>query len=139
MSRGAARRLDDLRNRHSYGGQPAGRRRTPLALRRLLVRKVRAVEEITPRDGNVFEDIGFGFEEAVNLKIRSDAMTALVIWIEAKGYKQIEAATKLGVTRPEISNLQRGKIDQFSIDKLVNMLQRAGKSVRLEVTEVEPA
>ncbi len=39
------------------------------------------------------------------------------------------AAKRLGVTQPRISNLIHGKIDLFSIDRLLDMLERAGFSV----------
>lgn len=93
----------------------------------------RKVRDITPPGGNVFEDIGFEFGEAVNLKLRSTLMIGLIAWIEESELNQSQAAEILKVNRPEISNLKRGKIDLFSIDKLVNMLQRAGKTVSLEV------
>ena len=48
---------------------------------------------------------------------------------------QAEAARRLGVTQPRISDLTRGKIDLFSIDTLVNMLTAAGLHVDLRVRE----
>ena len=42
---------------------------------------------------------------------------------------QKEAAEVFGVHQPRISELMRGKIDKFTIDVLVNMLARVGKSV----------
>ena len=97
------------------------------------------VADVTSSNGNVFEDIGFGFEEAANLKIRSDLMIALVKWIQIKEYRQATAAEMLGVGRPEISDLQRGKVQKFSIDKLVTMLQKAGKNVSFQVVDAEVA
>ena len=38
----------------------------------------------------------------------------------------------LGVHQPRISDLMRGKIDKFTIDMLVNMLARIGKTVKLK-------
>ena len=45
------------------------------------------------------------------------------------GLGQKEAAEVFGVHQPRISDLMRGKIDKFTIDVLVNMLARVGKSV----------
>lgn len=82
--------------------------------------------------GNVFKDLGFPAEEADHLKIRSSLMGHLRRIIETKGLSQVEAAKLLGVTQPRVSDLVRGRIDLFSIDTLVDLLARAGVSVRLE-------
>lgn len=89
--------------------------------------------DITQGNRNVFEDIGFAPEEATNLKVRTDLMLNLRRLIEKKGWTQAEAAERLDETQPRISNLMTGEIDRFSIDKLVNMLSRAGLRVRVEV------
>lgn len=91
------------------------------------------VGEITPPGGNIFEDIGFDFGEALNLKHRAFLAIKLIEWIDENGLKQGEAADRLGVNRPEISDLKRGRIEKFSIDKLVVMLGKAGKSVQMVV------
>jgi predicted XRE-type DNA-binding protein len=90
-------------------------------------------EKITRSCGNVFQDLGFPFEEAEYLKIRSSLMIHLRKAIEAKGLKQTEAAQLLGVTQPRISDLYKGKIHLFSIDTLVDMLTRAGVRVKMVV------
>ncbi len=82
---------------------------------------------------NVFEDLGFDAEEAANLKIRADLMLDIRHYIQERGWTQAEAATFFGETQPRISNLMKGEISRFSIDKLINMLARAGLRVRFEV------
>ena len=62
---------------------------------------------------------------AGNMKIRSVLMDELISHITQEGMTQLEAAQKLGVTQPRVSDLMRGKIDLFSIDALVNMLTLA--------------
>ena len=56
-------------------------------------------------------------------------------WIRTKKYKQANAANVLGVGRPEISDLQRGKVQKFSIDKLVTMLQKAREKATTNVAD----
>ena len=84
--------------------------------------------------GNVFRDLGFGVEEAENLRIRTDLMIQLTKLIEARGLTQAAAAKLLGVTQPRISDLVRGKIDRFSIDTLVEMLGHTGARISFVVT-----
>ena len=79
--------------------------------------------------GNVFTDLGFDPEEALNLKLRSDLMIAITKLIEDRGLTQSAAAELLEVTQPRISDLVRGKIDRFSVDSLIEMLGHAGVEV----------
>jgi predicted XRE-type DNA-binding protein len=58
--------------------------------------------------------------------MRSQLMTALRKFIEKEGLTQAEAAKRLKVTQPRISDLNCGKISRFSLDTLVNMLADAG-------------
>lgn len=95
------------------------------------------VEHVTPADGNVFADIGFGPEEAENLLVRADLMIEITRMIEERGLKQKQAAALFGVSQPRISDLKRGKIDEFSIDSLVNMLGHAGIRVDVSFRPVE--
>ena len=69
---------------------------------------------------------------AENMRIRSTLMHEVVEYINRAGITQTEAARRFGVTQPRISDLNRGKVDLFSIDALVNMLTVAG--LRLELT-----
>ena len=88
--------------------------------------------QVTSGSENVFEDVGFEAVEAVSLKIRADLLLDLREYIQARGWTQAEAAAFFGETQPRISNLLKGEISRFSIDKLVNMLAHAGIRVRLE-------
>lgn len=90
------------------------------------------IEHVTPVGGNVFADLGFGPEEAENLRLRSHLMIQIERIIDARGLKQKEAAALFGVSQPRISELKRGKIGQFTIDSLVNMLGHAG--IRIDVS-----
>ena len=94
---------------------------------------------ITPSSGNVFEDLGFDAEEAANLQLRSTLAIALACYVEAEGLTQAEAAERLGVTQPRVSDLVRGKVSRFTVDALVNMLARVGRRVEVSVTSAPPA
>lgn len=90
------------------------------------------IEHVTPVGGNVFTDLGFGPEEAENLRLRTHLMVEIKAMIHGRGLKQKQAAALFGVSQPRISDLKRGKIDEFTIDSLVNMLGHAG--IRIDVT-----
>ncbi|CDX40726.1 Xre family transcriptional regulator [Mesorhizobium plurifarium] len=73
--------------------------------------------------------------EAENMKLRSTLMMALERHIRAKGWTQAEAARRLGVTQPRVSDLLRGKINLFALDTLVNMAIAAGLHVEMRISE----
>jgi predicted XRE-type DNA-binding protein len=85
--------------------------------------------------GNVFKDLGFSAEEAENLKVRSDLMSALIEIIKRRDLTQAQAARMFGVSQPRVSDLKRGKIDKFSVDTLIAMLGSAGASVSVVVRD----
>jgi len=88
---------------------------------------------MTKSSGNVFTDLGFSDAEARNLRMRSQMMTALREFIEKERLTQAQAAKRLKVTQPRISDLTRGKITRFSLDTLVNMLTDAGLDVDFQI------
>ena len=81
--------------------------------------------------GNVFSDLGFPEAEAENLLLRSQLMSE--IRDITKGLTQAQAAKRLAVTQPRLNDLLRGKIDKFSLDALVVMLNKAGMHVEMRV------
>ena len=89
--------------------------------------------EVTRGSDNVFEDIGFEREEAASLKVRADLMLDLRKYIETRGWTQRQASAFFGESQPRISNLMKGEISRFSVDKLINMLTRAGMQVEIYV------
>lgn len=83
------------------------------------------VRHVTPKDDNVFADLGFPPGEAVKLKIKADLMIKITAWIKDNGLSQHEAAKIFGIQRTRVSDLMRGKIQKFTIDALVDMLEKA--------------
>lgn len=88
---------------------------------------------VTPSTGNVFRDLGFRREEAEHLLVRADLLIHVQKLIASRRLKQREAATLLRISQPRVSDLVRGRIDQFSTDMLIDMLARFGVRVPLAV------
>jgi predicted XRE-type DNA-binding protein len=82
---------------------------------------------------NIFSDLGFPPGEAENLKLRSELMIAIVAFYRRSGLTQAQAAGRLGITQPRLNALLKSRIDQFSLDALVNIASRAGLDVRLVI------
>lgn len=82
---------------------------------------------------NVFRDLGFPKPEAQNLLLRTDLMIAIQRSIRRSGLSQTDAAKKLGITQPRLSDLFRHRIERFSLNALVNLAAKAGLSVQMKV------
>ena len=82
--------------------------------------------------GNVFVDLGFDPAEAAVLQMRSSLMSDLRLYIEKKKLTQAEAAKRLGIAQSRVSDLVRGKWDKFSLEMLITLEARLGRTVRVE-------
>jgi predicted XRE-type DNA-binding protein len=86
----------------------------------------------TKSSGNVFVDLGFDPAEAVVLQMRSNLMSDLRLYIEKQKLTQSEAAKRLGIAQSRVSDLVRGKWDRFSLEMLITLEARLGRTVRVE-------
>ena len=103
------------------------------------------VRHITKPKANLFLDLGFDTTEAAHFQtespqsisdtkvLKEQLMDELSSWIENNHLKQVEAARILMVSRPRVSDMVTKKTSKFTIDALVDMLSRAGKSVHLAI------
>ena len=86
-------------------------------------------------ENSVFDDLNFDETEASNLKIRAALMMAIEQELSKQKLTQTKAAELLGVSQPRISDLIQGKIHLFTIDMLVNLLNKLGRSVSFSIEE----
>lgn len=89
--------------------------------------------------GNVFEDLGFEKAQAANMLMRADLMIEIERFIREEKLSQRKAADFFGVHQPRINDLMNGRIEKFSVDVLLNMLQATGKRVRIQVESIGSA
>ena len=73
------------------------------------------MKKVTPKDKNIFDDLGFDKAEASNLKIRSELMMIIKNHITQEKLTQSKAAELMGVDQPRISKLFQGHIEHFTI------------------------
>ena len=83
--------------------------------------------------GNVFLDLGFEPAEAAVLQMRANLMSDLRSYIEKEGLSQAEAAKRLGIAQSRVSDLVRGKWEKFSLEMLITLEARLGRTVRVEL------
>lgn len=89
--------------------------------------------------GNVFKDLGFREVEANKKLLKCQLMLEIEKTIKENNWTQAEAAKKLGVVQPRISEIMTTKIERFTIDMLLKYLNRLGKQAQLVVTNTEVA
>lgn len=84
---------------------------------------------------DVFDALANTPTEAASMKARADLLAALVAHVKSWNVTQEIAAGRLGVTRPRINDLLRGKLGKFSLDALVDMATAAGLKLEIRVSE----
>ncbi|HKK13693.1 MAG TPA: helix-turn-helix transcriptional regulator [Gammaproteobacteria bacterium] len=82
---------------------------------------------------NVFADLGVPDSEEALLKAQLAELISSTI--EAEKLTQARAATILGIDQPKVSNLVRGKLEGFSLERLLRFLTALGSDVEIRVTE----
>ena len=86
---------------------------------------------VTKGSGNVFRDLGL--PDADLLQAKADLVHQISALIEARRLTQMQAADVLGVTQPKISALLHGRLDGFSMDRLVRFLNLLDQDVKISV------
>ena len=79
--------------------------------------------------------------DAAILSMRGKLISDLQAYIQASGLTQIEAAEQLGIAQSRVSNLMRGQWHKFSLEMLITLESRIGRTVKIELENrpAEPA
>lgn len=84
---------------------------------------------------SVFDALADTTAEAVNMKARANLLLSIRDRVMAWELPQDQAAQRLGLTRPRLNDLLRGKIAKFSVDALINIAAAASLSVEIRVKD----
>jgi predicted XRE-type DNA-binding protein len=90
-------------------------------------------ETVTKGSGNIFRDLGFSEERSVELILKSSLLQALQETIRGRGWKQVEAAARLGIDQAKVSKILAGQMAGFSVERLVHYLSLLGQDVEVTV------
>ena len=93
--------------------------------------------EVIRSSGNVFADLGLPNPEERLLKAQL-AMKIKAL-IEQRGGTQAQVACLIGLDQPKVSKLMRGRLSEFSIERLFEILNRLGHKVEVRISEEECA
>ncbi len=87
--------------------------------------------EVQRSSGNVFADLGL--PDADKLKIKSGLVIEIRKAMRQQGLTQQEAATRMGITQPKVSDMMRGDFSNLSERKLMDCLNRLGYDIEITV------
>ena len=76
-------------------------------------------------------------QEASKSALKADIMIMIRDIIERNGWAQIKAAEILGVEQPRVSDVVNGKIEKFTLDTLIGMLDQLGFRTKFEFGSLE--
>lgn len=82
---------------------------------------------------NVWDALSDTPEESANMTMRANLIIAIEQQVKRWGVTQAEAAKRLGITQPRLNDILRGKINNFSLDALINLAGQSGLTVRLDI------
>ena len=83
------------------------------------------------RTKTAFEEIGIVVSPIDLLKAKVAA--AISKYIQDAGLSQAEAAAALGIDQPNVAKLLHGRLDDFSLDRLVSYATALGHSIDVEI------
>ena len=87
--------------------------------------------------GNVFADLDL--PNAAECLARAELAQEICNIIVQRKLTQVRAAATLGVDQPKVSALMRGKIDGFSTDRLIRLLNALGRDVQIVIRPMSRA
>ena len=86
---------------------------------------------ITRGTTNVFDDLGF--VDAAERQIKTRLALAVNELLKARKLKQLEVAALLHITQPKASALKNYRLDQFSVEKLMEFLTVLDQDVEIMI------
>ena len=87
--------------------------------------------EVQRSSGNVFADLGLA--DAEKLKIKTGLVIEIRKAMRSRGLTQQDAAKRMGITQPKVSDMMRGDFTNLSERKLMDCLTRLGYDIEIKV------
>jgi predicted XRE-type DNA-binding protein len=88
--------------------------------------------ELVYGSGNIYRDLGRPNPEARQLKAILAAQISMVL--KGEGITTRQAQEMTGVNHADFARVRAGKLDRFTVDRLLAMLEGLGQEVEVSVT-----
>ena len=95
--------------------------------------KSRTIKDVQVQhsSGNVFADLDLA--DANKLRIKTGLVVEIRKAMQSLGLNQHEAAKRMGITQPKVSDMMRGNFANLSERKLMDCLTRLGYDIEIKV------
>lgn len=93
--------------------------------------------EVQRSSGNVYTDLGL--PDADKLKIKTGLVIEIRKAMRSLELTQQEAAKRMGITQPKVSDMMRGDFANLSERKLMDCLTRLGFDIEIKVLPAKAA
>ena len=87
--------------------------------------------EVEKGSGNVYADLGYPNPD--EMKIKAGLAMAIARAIQDRGLTQVEAAKRMKLSQPKVSEMLRGRFRGISVEKMMACLQNLGLDVRISI------
>jgi predicted XRE-type DNA-binding protein len=81
--------------------------------------------------GNVFAD--FGVPDAGLRQLRAALAAEIIRVLDAEGLSVRDAGAHTGIAAADFSRIRQARLDRFTIDRLLRILDRLGRDVRVTI------
>ncbi|HMR34434.1 MAG TPA: helix-turn-helix transcriptional regulator [Amaricoccus sp.] len=88
--------------------------------------------ELIRGSGNVFRD--FGYPDAEVRQAKALLAAEIVKVLDAQGLSTRQAEARTGIAHAEFSRIRNVKLERFTLDRLLTILDKLGQNVELSVT-----
>jgi predicted XRE-type DNA-binding protein len=95
-------------------------------------KKTKEKVKVTPSSGNIFADLGIDNPEDYQLKARLARLINKIV--AERGWTQEQTAKALNIKQPHVSELSRGLLDHFSVERLLSFLGQLNHQVTITVS-----
>ncbi len=87
--------------------------------------------KVSKSSGNVFADLDCKNPE--ELKLKAKIATSINSIVKHRHIAQAQAAKVLGITQPQVSDLKKGKLKHFSVERLFDLLNALDRDVEIVI------
>lgn len=85
------------------------------------------------RYASVWDAIERTPSDAAHMKLRAELLLHLQQSLARRDGTQAQKAQAIGISQPRLNDLLRGRIDRFSLDALVDLIQAQGGEVEIRI------
>ena len=88
--------------------------------------------ELERGSGNIFADLGV--EDANVRQLRAILAAEIIKTLDAERLTLREAEARTGIAAADFSRIRQAKLDRFTIDRLMRILDRLNRDVRVRIS-----